>query len=82
MTEKKEKQIRKEAKATVACVIAIIIYWLIAGFGLSNLSITIFYLPLWVVTGCFGTWIFAMILVWFLITKVFKDMDLEEDEDE
>ena len=82
MDEKKEKQIRKEAKATVICLLIIIAYWLIAGFGLAQIDITIFHLPLWVITGCLGTWILAMILIWILTKKVFKDMDLGEVDHE
>lgn len=80
--EKKYNQVQKEAKATGLALVAIIIFWIIAGFGAATLDMKIFHLPLWVITSCFGTWIFSIAIVWFLITKVFKDMGLEDTNDE
>ena len=79
--EEKYHQVKKEAASTGFVLFAIIIFWLIAGFGTAMLDIKIFHMPLWVLTSCIGTWLFGMAMVWFLITKVFKDMDLEDEED-
>lgn len=81
MREIREFQIRREAAATLAVLLLIILFWLVAGFGAAQIDLVVWSLPLWVITGCIGTWIFAIALVYLLITKVFVDMDLEDDAD-
>ena len=76
--KEKLRQIAKEAKSVLWAVIAIIVFWIVAGFGVSKLHITVFHTPLWAVTGCIGTWIFSIIVVVYLMKRVFKDFDLEE----
>ncbi|MBQ8663816.1 MAG: YhdT family protein [Eubacterium sp.] len=78
--EDKFKQIAKEARAVLWALLAIIIFWIIAGLGISRLNITIFHTPLWVITGCVGTWIFSIVIVVFLMKRIFKDFSLEEDD--
>ena len=78
--EEKYQQVRRDAAATGLVLAAIILFWCLAGFGAASLNVKIFHLPLWVVTSCIGTWMFALVLVRFLTKKVFKDMDLEEDD--
>lgn len=78
--EDKFKQIAKEAKAVLWALLAIIIFWIVAGLGISRLDITIFHTPLWVITGCVGTWIFSIIIVVFLMKRIFKDFSLEEED--
>ena len=78
--EDKFKQIAKEAKAVLWALIAIIVFWIVAGLGISRLDITLFHTPLWVITGCIGTWIFSVVIVVFLMKRVFKDFDLEEED--
>ena len=80
--EDKFKQIAKEARAVLWALLAIIIFWIIAGLGISRLNITIFHTPLWVITGCVGTWIFSIVIVVFLMKRIFKDFSLEEDDGE
>lgn len=80
MTEfEKFEQIKKEAVVTASALVILIIFWYFAGFGLSNVDVTIFNLPLWSVTGTVGVWFFAMLLVWFILHFFFKDMSLEEE---
>lgn len=45
--KEKLRQIAKEAKSVLWAVIAIIVFWIVAGFGVSKLHITIFHTPLW-----------------------------------
>ncbi len=80
--EDKLKQIAKEAKAVLWALLAIILFWIVAGLGVSKLDITVFHTPLWAITGCIGTWIFSIIVVVFLVKRVFKDFDLEEEEED
>ena len=55
--------------------------WCALGFGVSRLDITFFHTPLWAITGCLGTWIFSILAVWWLIKRVFRDFDLDEEEE-
>ena len=78
--EEKYRQVRHEAVCTGLVLAAIIVFWCLAGFGAASQDIRVFHLPLWVVTSCIGTWVFALVLVRILTKKVFKDMNLEEDD--
>lgn len=78
--EDKFKQIAKEARAVLWALIAIILFWIVAGLGISRLDITILHTPLWVITGCVGTWVFSVIIVVVLMKCIFKDFSLEEDD--
>ncbi len=73
-------QIAKEARAVLWALLAIIIFWIVAGLGISRLDITLFHTPLWIITGCIGTWIFSILVVVFLVKRVFKDFELEEED--
>ena len=80
----KEKfvQMNKEANATWIVAGIIIAFWWITGFGIygaSGATTTILGMPAWFMVSCFGSWILSIVLVWFLITKVFKDFDLDDD---
>ena len=44
--EAKYKQVCKEAKATGFALLALIVFWLLAGFGAAQLDIRVFHLPL------------------------------------
>lgn len=81
-TREKFQQINKEAKATLLVLLLVVLFWTISGIGVSRLNITIFHTPLWAITGCIGTWIFSVVAVWGLVKKVFKNFDLEEEEEE
>ncbi len=81
-TREKFQQINKEAKATLLVLLLVVLFWTISGIGVSRLNITIFHTPLWAITGCIGTWIFSVVAVWVLVKKVFKNFDLEEEEEE
>lgn len=73
----KDTQIKREAIASIICVAAIVVFWCISGLAISTLDIVIFHTPLWIITGCLGTWIFASVLVAVVVKKVFKNTDLE-----
>ena len=78
----KMHQITREARASGLAALAIILFWVLAGFGVSCLDITIWHLPLWTVTGCLGTWLFACFLSVWLTRRVFKDFDLDAESEE
>ena len=72
--------VRREAVYTGVALALLIIFWLIAGFGLANIDVKIFHLPLWAVAGSIGVWIFAILASYILSHKLFKDMDLGGDD--
>ncbi len=74
-------QIRREAAFTGLALLALILFWLVAGFGTAGLDIKVMHLPLWAVLGSIGVW-GAAILLTFLLTKfVFKDMSFDDGGD-
>ena len=81
MTEKKKyRQVQREAVATGIVLLLLILFWLVAGFGLSGSEIKIFHLPLWAVMGSVGVWFMAIFLVRVLTKTVFRDMPLSGEE--
>jgi uncharacterized membrane protein YhdT len=74
------RQANREAKVTIAGVAVVIVCWLIFGFGLYGIDITIFSTPLWIIMGCLGTWLVAMVVSIILATKVIEDCPLDEDD--
>ena len=78
--EDKMRQIDREAKASGLAALAIILFWIVAGFGVSRLDITVFHFPLWAITGCIGTWLFAIALSVWLVARVFRNFDWEKPE--
>ena len=80
MTEKeKYDNIKREAIFTGLALLALIVFWLFAGFGLKDLSIKIFHLPLWALASSLGVWFMAILLVKLLLKFVFRDMDLSKE---
>ena len=79
--EQKERQIRREAKATLI-LFAVCFIWN-AGFayGLSGTGVRLFGLPLWWLVSTPGMFIVAVIGVVFLLKKVFVDFDLEDGQE-
>jgi len=75
-------QMNREAKATCVVAVILIAFWWITAFGLAGLDSTIFHMPVWFVVSCFGVWILSIILVVYLVTKVFKDFSLEHEDDQ
>lgn len=78
----KYRQVRKEAAATGLLLLILIAAWIAAGFGLADVRVEFFHLPLWVWTATIGFWLFAILGVKLLTATVFVDMSLEEDEDD
>lgn len=86
MSEKEKFiQMNKEAKATWIAGFIVMVFWWVSGFGIYKIwgsEWTILGIPAWVIISCFGSWILSIILVTFLVKKVFKDFDLKEEEHE
>ena len=80
--KEKFKQANREANATWLALLIVIFFWCVAGFGLADVKVEIFQTPLWVWAGCIGTWLFAIVVSVVLANCIFKDMDLDDKEDE
>lgn len=78
--KEKLQQANKEAKGAVVALFLTILVWIIAGFGIAPLNIVVFNTPLWIITGCFGTWIFAIAVAVFMSKFIFIDIDLDDEE--
>ena len=50
----KYRQVRKEAAATGLLLLILIAAWIAAGFGLADVRVEFFHLPLWVWTATIG----------------------------
>ncbi|MBQ6388887.1 MAG: YhdT family protein [Mogibacterium sp.] len=76
--EEKDRQIRREARATFI-LFAICFVWHVGwAFGLSGTGIRVAGLPLWWLLSTPGVFVVAVIGVVYLLKKVFVDMDFEE----
>ena len=73
--------VKREAVYTGVALAGLIIFWLIAGFGMSSVEVKIFHLPLWAVLGSVGVWFFAIIISAILSKKMFKDVELGGEDD-
>ena len=74
--------VRREAIYTGFALVGLIIFWLIAGFGMAGIEGKIFHLPIWAFLGSIGVWIFAIIISYILSKKLFTDIDLGGDDNE
>lgn len=75
----KFRQANYEAKMTCYATLAVILFWIAAGFGLSGLDVTLWNTPLWVIGGCIGTWLFAVAVAFWLAEHVIQDVDMKDD---
>ena len=77
--EEKHKQILKEIKATFI-LIAIVAAWHIGfAFLLEDIDILICGMPLWFFISTIGAFVISVIGVVFLLKKVFKNFDFDEE---
>ena len=80
--EEKHKQILKEIKATLI-LIAIVAAWHIGfAFLLEDIDILICGMPLWFFVSTIGAFVISVLGVVFLLKKVFKNFDFEEESAE
>ncbi|MBQ1252031.1 MAG: YhdT family protein [Firmicutes bacterium] len=80
--EEKHKQILKEIKATLI-LIAIVAAWHIGfAFLLEDIDILICGMPLWFLVSTIGAFVISVLGVVFLLKRVFKNFDFEEESAE
>ena len=78
----KLKQANREARAAVIGLVATVIVWALLGFGVAASGIVVFSTPLWIITGCFGTFAFAIVVAVVMAKVVMRDVNLDEEEKE
>lgn len=79
MYAEKLRQANREARAAVVGLIATIVVWALLGFGVAGTGIVVFSTPLWIITGCVGSFLFAVIVAIVLANVVMKDVGLDDD---
>ena len=79
--EQKEKQIRKEARATLLLFLICFLWNVCFAYGLSGTGARLFGLPIWWLVSTPGMFVIAVIGVVFLLKKVFVNFDLEDTEE-
>ena len=77
--EEKNKQIKKEASATIALFALCFIWHVGFGYGLSGSQIYIFNLPLWWILSTPGVFFVSVLGGIILLKKVFVNFDLNEE---
>ena len=78
--EQKERQIRREAKATLILFTLCFVWNVGFAYGLSGTGARLFGLPVWWLVSTPGMFVVAVIGVVILLKKVFVDFDLEDEE--
>ena len=83
MTRKeKERQIRKEARATIVLFVICFIWHVGFAYGLSGSGLQIGGLPLWWLLSTPGVFGVALIGLAILLKKVFVNFSLEDEDEE
>lgn len=79
--EQKEKQIRREARATLLLFLICFLWNVGFAYGLSGTGARLFGLPVWWLVSTPGMFVIAVIGVVLLLKKVFVNFDLEDTEE-
>ena len=78
--EEKDRQIRKEARATMILFLFCFVWNVAFAYGLSGTGARLFGLPVWWLISTPGMFVIAVIGVVYLLKKVFINFDLEDEE--
>ena len=73
----RDKLAQTNRAAALAVIVAV---WLVGGFGLAGFDVQLFGTPLWIIAGCMGTWVAAVIAAIVLARFVFADFPLDDEE--
>lgn len=77
--EQKDRQVRREAKATLILFAICFVWNVVLAYGLSGTGIRVAGLPLWWLLSTPGMFIIAVAGVVYLLKKVFVNFDLDDD---
>ena len=64
-----------EAKWTATALVALIIFWIVAGIVGSHVEKYVYNVPMWAVFGTLGVWTFAIVIAMALSRNI-KDSEL------
>ena len=76
----KHRQANREALATVVALGITIAVWILCGFGLSSLDISVFHTPIWIIGGTLGTWICSIVVAVVLAKRFFVGFELDDED--
>ena len=79
--EQKDRQIRREARATLILFTLCFVWNVGFAYGLSGSGIRLLGLPLWWIVSTPGMFVLAVIGVLILIKKVFVNFSLDEEQE-
>lgn len=79
--EEKDRQVRKEARATLLLFFICFVWNVGFAYGLSGTGIRCMGLPLWWLVSTPGMFVVAVVGVVYLLKKVFVNFDLNDEEE-
>lgn len=78
--EEKDRQIRREARATLILFLICFVWNVGFAYGLSGTGARLFGLPVWWLVSTPGMFVIAVIGVVILLKRVFVNFDLEDTD--
>ena len=83
--KERNHQMNKEALWSMALYALFFLWWYFTGYGIGEATSPaeytyVFGLPMWFFLSCVVGWILTSVAVVFLVKVVFKDFDLDSDE--
>ena len=79
--ERRADAISREARRTAAVGVLFALIWIVLGFGLSAVSMTVMGLPLWAVTSSVGVLVTGAVLAVYLAHTA-EDIPLDDEAGE
>lgn len=79
--ETRADAISREARRTAAVGVLFALIWIVLGFGLSAVSVTVMGLPLWAVTSSVGVLVTGAVLAVYL-AHMAEDIPLDDEAGE
>ncbi|MBQ6453893.1 MAG: YhdT family protein [Coriobacteriales bacterium] len=73
----KLRQTNRDALWALGALGAVVLVWIVSGFGLAGVDVRVAGVPLWVVTSLLGTWAAAIVAA-IVLSRRFVEFDLED----